>query len=279
MKPFYEDLDGDLWLRRSGADRFPEHLHPQAELFYLFSGEATLTVDGRECPLGPGDLCLCFPGVIHGYLEPRGADGLMMIFTPERLTDFTASFTHTLPENPVLPRACLKGDVAACMECLRAECEGDTDLRAVWGYLQVVLSRVMPLLSRRQERPEVSDVAYRIIKYLSGHYSEPLDVPKLSRALGVSPSHVSHTLSRRLHTDFRGCLNMMRLDRACELLQSGEDSVTRIAYECGFESVRTFNRAFRRQYDQTPTRWRSTARRFAAGNENSPRAGQRRESI
>ena len=147
------------------------------------------------------------------------------------------------------------------MEMLRRECQGEGDERAGWGYLQVVLSRVMPLLLRRRvERTDVSDVSYRIIKYLSEHYSEPLGLSGLSRALGVSQSHISHTLARRLHTDFRSCLNLMRLDRACDLLRTREDSVTEIAYECGFESVRTFNRVFQKQYTQTPTVWRRASR-------------------
>ena len=85
----------------------------------------------------------------------------------------------------------------------------------------------------------------------------------LSEALSVSPSHLSHTFSRRLHTNLRAYVNALRADQACTLLRSTGFSVTRIAYECGFETQRTFNRAFREQCGLSPSEYR---RRAGAGD-------------
>ena len=43
---------------------------------------------------------------------------------------------------------------------------------------------------------------------------------------------------------------------ACEMLRGTEDGITHIAYECGFESQRTFNRVFVEQYGLSPSEFR-----------------------
>jgi AraC-like DNA-binding protein len=78
----------------------------------------------------------------------------------------------------------------------------------------------------------------------------------MSRDLGVSRSHLSHTFSQRLGTNFRSYVNALRIDQACEMLKGTEDSVTHIAYECGFESQRTFNRVFMEQCGLSPSEYR-----------------------
>ena len=114
----------------------------------------------------------------------------------------------------------------------------------------------MPLLPLESRTPESPDVMYGILKYLSMHYREPLRLSDLAHALGVSNSHLSHSFSERLGVNFRTYLNTLRLNRACELLRRAEWSVTDAAYESGFESYRTFNRAFAQKYGCTPSEYR-----------------------
>ena len=77
MRPYFEDLSCRLRLSPSFPASFPEHLHTQLELVCLFSGRARMLVDGRVCPLEAGDVCLCFPGAVHGYAGAEAAEGLM----------------------------------------------------------------------------------------------------------------------------------------------------------------------------------------------------------
>ena len=53
----------------------------------------------------------------------------------------------------------------------------------------------------------------------------------------------------------------MRINRACKLL--GEDSlnITEIANECGFSTIRTFNRVFLKTVGMTPKAYRNSKNR------------------
>lgn len=263
MRPYYEEIPDRLRVIPTDGYAFPEHLHPQVELFYLFEGRASMLVDGRTLPMEAGDLCVCFPGVIHGYLEPEQVRALMVIFGPEFAPDFSASFARYCPENPLVRARELPADLELCMRQIWTEGGVRSDDRALKGYLQVVLARAIPRLSLTERKPEVSDIAYRILKYLSAHFTEPMTLEDLSQALNVSPSHLSHTFAQRFGTHFRSYINALRIDHACTLLDSTDKSVTYIAYECGFESHRTFDRAFFNRMGVSPSQYRRDCHRPA----------------
>lgn len=142
------------------------------------------------------------------------------------------------------------------MQAIRRECEGRNDPRVLKGYIQVILASALPGMELVNQPPESSDIAYRILQYLALHFTEPVTLSDLSRVLGVSESHLSHTFSRRFHTGFRTYINTLRLDHACTLLSGTDTSITQILYDCGFESPRTFNRVFFEQYGIAPSDYR-----------------------
>ena len=78
----------------------------------------------------------------------------------------------------------------------------------------------------------------------------------LAQALNVSPFQLSRVFSERLHMGFNEYLNALRVDYARELLRETDLPITQLAFECGFESQRTFNRAFREQTGQSPRQFR-----------------------
>ena len=51
-------------------------------------------------------------------------------------------------------------------------------------------------------------------------------------------------------------INGLRVREAAALLGTTDQSVTDIAFEVGFESLRTFNRAFAREMNTTPEQYR-----------------------
>lgn len=257
MRPYYESNPEKIRIMfHSRAFRFPEHIHPQVEMLYVFSGHATMLIDGRAYELGPGDLGIGFPGVVHGYASEESADSAMLIFSPEISPDFKGILSRACPREPVLCAEVLPYDIALCMQAIRRECAGRNDPRVLKGYIQVILASALSGMELVNQPPESSDIAYRILQYLALHFAEPVTLSDLSRALGVSESHLSHTFSRRFHTGFRTYINTLRLDHACTLLSGTDTSITQILYDCGFESPRTFNRVFFEQYGIAPSDYR-----------------------
>ena len=259
MRPFLEKQPKPLRVSETQARPFPEHLHSQMELLYLMEGYTVLSVNGQNQHMHAGDLCVCFPGVVHGYKGGENANALMMIFDPNLTDDFTALMERMRPSEPLLRRGQLPSDIPFCMEQILKESKAMENPQVLRGYLQVVVARILTLLPLVPAEPGSSNVAYEILDYLSGHYTEPLTLDSLSTALGVSHSCLSHTFSKRIGVNFRTYLNTLRADRAGLLLRSTDQAIGWIALECGFDSIRTFNRVFLQIYGLTPSDYRSQA--------------------
>ena len=256
MLPFLENKAGRLVVRPTIVKPYPAHLHPETELLYVFEGEADIMVDNQPQHLAAGDLCVCFPGVVHSYVGNQNARAVMVIFRPEIATGFPALLASALPKDPVVRQPYLPEDVAFCMQQILQEHQDAGNEQVLLGYIRVVLARTLPLLTLSSRAPELSDIMYSILKYLSAHYREPITLHHLSRALGVSKSHLSHTFSRRIGVSFRTYINLLRLYDACTRLTTTNESIMNIAMECGFESYRTFDRIFVQQYGIAPKVWR-----------------------
>lgn len=261
MHPYLENRIDRLQIGEAPAGDFPAHLHTHVELVYLFGGELAMQVAGSSVRLYEGDLCICFPGVAHAYLESNEAQTLMLVVSPDLLPDFSEQLSHFHPREAVLRREALPGDIPLCMEQIALENKGSEDGRVLQGYIQVILARVLPLLSLSGREPGVTNAVYDIMKYLSTHYTEEVSLDTLSGILGVSKSYLSHTFSRHMGVNFRTCVNTLRADRACILLRSTQRRMTDIAYECGFETQRTFNRVFLSLYGISPSDYRRRHRR------------------
>ena len=55
---------------------------------------------------------------------------------------------------------------------------------------------------------------------------------------------------------FKAFLNHFRLEQACKMLVTSNDSVIEICNICGFGSVRSFNRVFKNKIGKTPAEYR-----------------------
>jgi AraC-like DNA-binding protein len=173
---------------------------------------------------------------------------------------WTGSWRNTLlayePDDPFLPAEDVHEDVFFSMSSLCKESESAPPL--LMAYIQLALSRTIPLLTLRKNRGALQpDSLHRIIGYISENYHSPLTLDKLSAEMGISRYYLSRTFSEKLQTSFPNYLNSLRVDLAKNLLESGDQDILQICYECGFESQRTFNRVFKNACGITPREYRT----------------------
>jgi AraC-like DNA-binding protein len=85
-----------------------------------------------------------------------------------------------------------------------------------------------------------------------------LTLSELARLLETNPGLVSRMVNRGFGVNFNDWVNMHRVDAVKQLLLKGEhqrQTLIGIAYDCGFNSKATFNRAFKKHTAKTPQEW------------------------
>jgi AraC-like DNA-binding protein len=99
------------------------------------------------------------------------------------------------------------------------------------------------LLCDRQKRLARERVE-RVVAVLRQHLAEPPSLAEIGRAAGCSPFYLSRTFSRETGLTIPQYLRKLRMERAAELLRSGNYNVTEAALEVGYSSLSHFSQAF-----------------------------------
>jgi AraC-like DNA-binding protein len=99
------------------------------------------------------------------------------------------------------------------------------------------------------------DPVKRAIQLLREKLDQPLDLTALARAVGVAPHHLSRRVGAETGSTLQRHLRRLRIERACEALDSGKMNVTEVALEVGYQSLSHFAKAFREETGESPGKW------------------------
>ena len=86
--------------------------------------------------------------------------------------------------------------------------------------------------------------------------SKPLAVKKLAEACSLSENQFRRVFSRATGRTPQEYLNELRIAMAVSLLRGGTLTLSEVAAECGYPTLSSFNRQFRRQRGSSPGRFR-----------------------
>jgi AraC-like DNA-binding protein len=101
----------------------------------------------------------------------------------------------------------------------------------------------------------------RIRKVLQAVESKPSEtIQGLSRLVNLSGSRLSHLFKAQTGWNLNSFLWNRRMDRAADLLQSTEMRIKEITDCVGYGQTPSFNRAFKKKFGSSPTRYRSRQR-------------------
>lgn len=86
------------------------------------------------------------------------------------------------------------------------------------------------------------------------HRDSALTLTSLAQRLGTSPRTLSRVLSEGMDTTFNDFVNRLRAREVAARIEAGDSrDVLGIAFDAGFASKASFNRAFKRHIGRTPT--------------------------
>ena len=82
-------------------------------------------------------------------------------------------------------------------------------------------------------------------------------IARLARVSGVSAAHFSRSFAVAFGSPPHRYLLTLRLERAKAMLRDSDESVTDVAFACGWNSLGTFSRTFRAVVGSTPSGFRA----------------------
>lgn len=257
MNPFYENKQEGFHCFQSDNLTFPAHLHSAAELVFVQKGSLTVTVQDQTKTLFENEIALIFPDLVHGYVTSCSSSSCLCTFSPGRSKDYYHIFRTQQPASPFFLCGTQNKDIPFAFSRMLSCAKDSPVISEAWLHLILAHLLEEAVLIPRDSRDD-TEISYRLISYVSSHFQEPLTLDGIAQELHFNKYYISRVFTRKLHCGFSAYVNRLRLDYAAHELRSTDHTVTEIWQEAGFESQKTFNRAFLSCYGVTPTHYRKT---------------------
>ncbi|MDD4796742.1 MAG: AraC family transcriptional regulator [Eubacteriales bacterium] len=268
VTPAYENRQEDLDAYDTRFLTFPPHLHAGLELFYVRGGTIRVTCAGRQANLCAGSLAVIFPNVIHSYLsreEDEDGHFLLAICHPRLTGEALQTLNRYVPKDPFLTPDNVHPHVVYALEGLLEQYRGAPQAAVCAALTQLALAHALPRLELVKNAAPPDDLTARVVSLVAQRMNQPLTLEAVAREMGVSSYYLSRFFTQKLGMGFPDYLGRLRVRQAQNLLRSTQKKMQQVAFACGFESQRTFNRVFLRHCGMTPRQYREggTAQEYA----------------
>lgn len=243
---------------------FPLHLQNAIEVVVMTSGQSTAICGSKRYLLSEGDLFVAFPNQVHGFENSGRSTGYVLIVpVSPNLSAYHALLEQKVPAEPVIRKEALTDSNLVTLMEMACQEWNHASKNLQQGYVLILTDKLLSLLTLTDAQPVSGDALQSVLRFLNDHYREPLTRRSIARAVGYNESHLSHVFSQALDTTLTDYIISLRLNDALSLLTDTDLSVSQIALQLGFGSIRSFNRCFRQNMQLSPTAYRAAARQSA----------------
>ena len=275
---FYEELDQYL------EGFVPWHWHEEIEFFTVIQGRLRFSTNQSTYDLAEGEGGFINSNVMHKY-EPL--PGSRVIVTGEVLNSTilsggTRSYYHHKFIEPILENDALDVMIfrpsspthRQILSHLRAsqdiadtgafgfELEVRNHLCEVW----LLISKEAPAASDTKSRTNSlnSERIKKMMLYIKTHYAERISLQDIAGAAHISEREALRCFQNNLDTTLFSFLLSYRCRAAADRLRNSSDSVTDIAYSCGFSNPSYLGKIFKQEMGVSPLQYRKEQARNAA---------------
>ena len=228
---------------------FSTHMHRHYEVIYVQDGEVVVELDGRKETAKTGQMAFVPSNAIHAYDTPVHSLVDVCIFSADFVPLFAQHISTKQEENCVFScRPAVREFAERELFCIDRIPDLFTTKAALYAVAGEILANIR--FHTTTEKHEI--LLNRLIQYIAEHYRDELSLKSAAAALGYEPHYLSRCFHKSIPMHFSNYVNLFRVDAATEQLRSSDLSITDIAFNSGFKSIRTFNRAFKEITGQNP---------------------------
>ncbi len=144
---------------------------------------------------------------------------------------------------------------------------------AVKGYLRALVIEMLRITEDMDtsvtfEEKRLSSYIERGVSYIADHYAEDIKMLDVADYCGLSESHFRRIFEESMSMKPLDYLNMIRIDKACEIIQNTDVSMEEIGYRVGYQTPSTFNRNFKKITGKTPYQWKKDEQHISGSSKN-----------
>jgi AraC-like DNA-binding protein len=281
QKPWYQIRKADpsfpFLFKDNTFYNFNFHWHELLEFVYILKGRIHVTVDGKTYDAAQGDMVFINSGAIHGFLDGTPDTVISTYQVGLELFDQALVDLHDGAAGKlVFSRKTMvssreDGELHRKLESLMLSIRGEYYAREK-GFHLAIRSRLYDLaLIFLREIPEQKSppgggggrkynrqMLERVFTFIHENFSDPdITLDQAADAAALSKFYFTRYFKQQTGQTFHSYLSRVRVNQAEEYLAETDYSITDIAYQSGFSSLKTFNRIFKAYTGTSPSSYRT----------------------
>lgn len=235
------------------------HCHNVHELYFLKHGTINYFIDDRTYEVKTGDIFIIPAGIPHKTVTCSDTRSRALIYfedssvLAQELTEKLCSHPNIFRPDSELQRE-INGIFSKIhLESLSQKPLGDLLSKCCFNEILMLLFREnTSLKSFRIKDKLITDIE----DYIKLHFADRLTLEYLAKHFHLSKSYFSRVFNQKSGMNINEYINLIRVNKAKEMLCSSRLSVTDIAMSCGFNDSNYFSTVFKRITGITPLRFR-----------------------
>ena len=255
-------------VREAGYVMPEPHCHSDFELFYVESGSCRFFIENNMYDIFSGDFMLIPPEVFHytRYLSGSCKRTVVHFFREDvdesiiKLLPWGENFLNTMRiiQTPEAYREQINLHFSRMLSEKKIADERSAPmLKALFQELLLLCSRECRFLHDLPANIHTTDrQIVQAAQFIRNHYMEHIGAEDIAAAAGYSPNYLSKKFRKSVGVGIHEYLVFIRLQCAALELVTTDDSVTEIAFRCGFSDSNYFKDAFKKKYGLTPRAYR-----------------------
>lgn len=225
------------------------HLHACLEVHICLQGQVAVEIAGATCVIGENQGVVIPPYTVHSYHTPAVSQSRTILISQKLIPDFANLLQQHRPSRYSFPvEAPLRRQLLAFYDSDQTYFAGKALLYSIFDAF---------LSDNTLHRQSDADAALpmRLLTCMQEHFREEFTLEDLAARLDYSYYYISKVLHRHFGLSFTELLAEFRISFARQLLDQRRFSISEVALQAGFGSIRSFNRVFRQLTGMTPSRY------------------------
>ena len=232
------------------SDGYYAHFHRNSELYCLFNGKVKVTINDKTYILHSGEAVFINALDLHSYECEEPTDIGIALIGYRYMRDFRAIFPNNILPTLLKDKEANKSIFNLLTNLNKKENFSELEK---FSYANLLLHYITKAYGIRPKENSHKFLLLDIIQYIYDNYMNPLSLEILAKQFNYNPVYLSHLFSRHIKIDFRTFVSNVRMQYVLSMQSDArykEKSLSQLAEMCGFSSLSTFQRAYKRAIQQ-----------------------------
>ncbi len=244
-------------VKKTGTVMHSHHHHEEFEIYYMVSGRCSYFIEDKTYEVLPGDVVIIPENVIHRTKYTSEPHVRILIecsgeFIPGEARERLKSLYYVY-RNPTV-----SAEILSSLKRIEREFKSPDDFseEAIRSELRLLIYNMVRNKNALGEAETKNHLIESVVAYVKENFQQDITLSSVARAHFVSPEHLSRTFKKETEFGFNEYLTIIRLRYAeMRLKKRGSESISKIAYDAGFNDSNYFSDKFKKAYGVSPLRY------------------------